>query len=500
MKTRLQQLFSMDPKRRGIVAVLTITAMAVLLGGCFAVTSPEQPDAVDAQTAQQMEVLAKRWCDAQIKGLAPIEADTLLGGTLKIKFDDLASGYFDVDETYPCQIDNLPMGITPDRAVYTVNKKDGTVNVQVHGIVNEVEQGTSRAWFAGMTQTQTLLFGQEDGELRIVGYQTDDAMLLDHPDLCLTADDVVRIGMPEDPVETDDLEALVYLNFPVAGGRYAVNDDMVVYTFADGTKMYFIYEIDSAQQRYRLKEIVEPQENEQDSRINVPVVQAVNQWAEGYLRENAMFRYPFMTADLQKQFVQDQQASYGAHWFWRIGWGSSPDVTDWMLTDITQDGATVIYDLEAGGEHYRYAERFRVDTKQQIPVVTDYVVQIDSLSKTLSREDFLTLYPPESENDHLYPLMLNPDEDYIKERPDRFTTPEKALRAAIAILNEESYQIVRVSEEIPVADGVQMDLKIVFPDQDEVYITMYKSKESDQNGNEIWTIERIWQDLPDHSV
>lgn len=445
---------------------------------------------VDAATEREMEALSQRWCNAQVNGLTAADAATLLGGNLKALFEENAAGYADTDTQMQFEIDNLPIGVTPDRATYTADAATGTVTIQVHGTArNGVGSPVPRAWFSGMTQVQTLSFGWEDGGLRIVDRVTDAAMVLDRPEFCLTAADVLALGMPDDPVDSTSLEALVYMNFPVAGGRFHVVRDLVVYTFADGTMIYFRYEKVDGADTYRLTELIEP-EIQVGVTGPIPVIQAANQWAEGYLRENAMFRYPFMSTEVQQQFVQEQQQLYGLHWFWRIGWGSSPDVTDWMLTEFTDSSVTVVYRLEAGGEQFRYAERLTIDTQDGLPVVTG----CEALGATwsdLTREQFLQLYPVGPIDD----LGVNPDEAYIQANPDRFQTPEDALRAIIVMFaDEQKYQVTRIGDEIPVETGVDQDLKVTFPNGEILYLTMHQDRQG------LWGFGRIWEDMPDHTV
>lgn len=458
---------------------------------------------VDAETQKQMEALAQRWCDAQVDGLSAEQAKILLGTDLLAMFDEYASWYGDSDAQTPMELNNLPIGMTADKAEYTVDAEAGTVTVRVHGKPAEPASGKmTRTWFSGITQVQTLNFGWQDDSLRIADCTTDQAIVLDDPGMiCWTADDVIGLGMPERPVSAASPEALVYMNFPVAGGRYNVGDDAVIYEFADGTMIYFQYEPQhnpvEGSDSYRLTGVVEPENNEPQEHLTrfVPVIEAANQWAEGYLWENAMFRYPFMSTALQQQFIQ-QQERMGNHLriFWKIAWGSSPDVTDWMLRDLTEDSVTVVYQLEAGGELYRYAERLTVGEQDGIPVVTGCDALQATWDDSLTREQFLQLYP-----DDVSGLMVNPDMEYMRERSDKFQTPEDALRAAICMFyDEERYPVTRVGEQIVVGQGVDQDLKVTFPDGGEVYITMHQF--TDEGGLKLWSVGRIWEGMPDHTT
>lgn len=454
---------------------------------------------VDAETQKQMEALAQRWCDAQVDGLSAEQAKTLLGKDMMAMFNEYIGWYSDIDEQRLMKVYNVP--ILADQAKYTVNDQDSTVTVRVYSDgkdSGDTEQ--SRSWFNGITQVQTLYFGWQEDGLRIMDYTIDQAMILDDPDvICWTADDVIKIGMPEQPMTTTSLEELIYRNFPVAGGRYRKVDDMIAYDFADGTMIYFQYEREQLEDldRYHLTGVVEPENNEPQEHLTrfVPVIEAANQWAEGYLWENAMFRYPFMSTALQQQFIQ-QQERRGNHLriFWKIGWGSSPDVTDWMLRDLTEDSVTVVYQLEAGGELYRYAERLTVGEQDGIPVVTGCDALQATLDDSLTREQFLQLYP-----DDVSGLMVNPDMEYMRERSDKFQTPEDALRAAICMFyDEETYPVTRVGEQIVVGQGVDQDLKVTFPDGGEVYITMHQF--TDEGGLKLWSVGRIWEGMPDHTT
>lgn len=454
---------------------------------------------VDAETQKQMEALAQRWCDAQVDGLSAEQAKTLLGKDMMAMFNEYIGWYSDIDEQRLMKVYNVP--ILADQAKYTVNDQDSTVTVRVYSDgkdSGDTEQ--SRSWFNGITQVQTLYFGWQEDGLRIMDYTIDQAMILDDPDvICWTADDVIKIGMPEQPMTTTSLEELIYRNFPVAGGRYRKVDDMIAYDFADGTMIYFQYEREQLEDldRYHLTGVVEPENNEPQEHLTrfVPVIEAANQWAEGYLWENAMFRYPFMSTALQQQFIQ-QQERMGNHLriFWKIGWDSSPDVTDWMLRDLTEDSVTVVYQLEAGGELYRYAERLTVGEQDGIPVVTGCDALQATLDDSLTREQFLQLYP-----DDVSRLMVNPDMEYMWERSDKFQTPEDALRAAICMFyDEETYPVTRVGEQIVVGQGVDQDLKVTFPDGGEVYITMHQF--TDEGGLKLWSVGRIWEGMPDHTT
>src|SRR5699024_8261338 len=118
----------------------------------------------------------------------------------------------------------------------------------------------------------------------------------------------------------------------------------------------------------------------------------------------------------------------------------SPDVTDWMLRDLTEDSVTVVYQLEAGGELYRYAERLTVGEQDGIQVVTGCDALQATWDDSLTREQFLQLYP-----DDVSGLMVNPDMEYMRERSDKFQTPEDALRAAIDMFyDEKTYPVTRV--------------------------------------------------------
>lgn len=454
---------------------------------------------VDAETQKLMEALAQRWCDAQVDGLSAEQAKTLLGKDMMAMFNEYIGWYSDIDEQRLMKVYNVP--ILADQAKYTVNDQDSTVTVRVYSDgkdSGDTEQ--SRSWFNGITQVQTLYFGWQEDGLRIMDYTINQAMILDDPDvICWTADDVIKIGMPEQPMTTTSLEELIYRNFPVAGGRYRKVDDMIAYDFADGTMIYFQYEREQLEDldRYHLTGVVEPENNEPQEHLTrfVPVIEAANQWAEGYLWENAMFRYPFMSTALQQQFIQ-QQERIGNHLriFWKIGWGSSPDVTDWMLRDLTEDSVTVVYQLEAGGELYRYAERLTVGEQDGISVVTGCDALQATLDDSLTREQFLQLYP-----DDVSGLMVNPDMEYMRERSDKFQTPEDALRAAICMFyDEETYPVTRVGEQIVVGQGVDQDLKVTFPDGGEVYITMHQF--TDEGGLKLWSVGRIWEGMPDHTT
>jgi len=87
----------------------------------------------------------------------------------------------------------------------------------------------------------------------------------------------------------------------------------------------------------------------------------------------------------------------------------------------------------------------------------------------------------------------------MRERSDKFQTPEDALRAAICMFyDEERYQVTRVGEQIVVGQGVDQDLKVTFTDGGEVYITMHRFV--DEGGLKLWSVGRIWEGMPDHTT
>ena len=60
--------------------------------------------------------------------------------------------------------------------------------------------------------------------------------------------------------------------------------------------------------------------------------------------------------------------------------------------------------------------------------------------------------------------------EHDKERYAALMTPESALKTSIGLLNREAYTIRRVSEEIPVYVGVDIDFAIKFPDFDPLFL------------------------------
>lgn len=494
MKIRLQALFTRPTKQRGIVFLLVVLFAGTMIGCSFAVGAGNEPD---AETVQQMDTLAQQWCDAQKNQLTPAQAQTLLGGNLKEKFDEMVQGHADIAQDTPFSFDNLPMQAQADEVSYTLDPKAYTAEVKVH---------TNDTPYGGMTQIQTIQFAQEGEALRVVDRTVDEAMLLDHPEeICTTAQDIFTRGMPENPIDASTPESLVYLNFPVAGGQYylhALDKNLMIYSFADGTMVYFEFET-TADDKYHLKNLIEPQNNapSQSDAQWLVANQTANQWASGYLHKNAAFSYPVMSKKMQQEFISKQEADYGPTWFWRIGWGSSPSVKFWNVEIESDNSALVVYWLYAGGEEYRYTERLKWITEDGRTVIDDYEVVADGLIYDVwNREKFIMLYAASGAIEILPPKI---DDALIQEwkenEPSRYAellTPEGALQSAIPTLYQSVYEIERVGEKTLVEGGVRLDLKVSFPKPDEpVYITMYRPE-----NQEYWEIGRIWSGKPDHTT
>ncbi len=495
MKIRLQALFTQPKKRHGMVFLFAVLFAGTMIGCSFAVGAGKEPD---AETVRQMDTLAQQWCDAQKNQLTPAQAETLLGGNLKEKFDEMVQGYDDISKDTLFSFDNLPMGARADEVSYTLDPKTYTAEVKVH---------TNDAPYGGMTQLQTIQFAQEGETLRIADRTIDEAMLLDHPEeICTTAQDIFARGMPENPVDTHTQMALVYENFPVAGGQYyfhALDKNLMIYAFADGTMAYFEFET-TADGSYHLKNLIEPQNNapSQFDAKWLAANQTANQWASGYLHKNAAFSYPVMSKKMQQEFISRQEADYGAAWFWRIGWGSSPSVKFWIVTPESENSAIVVYWLYAGGEEFRYTERLKFITENGKTVVGDCEVVADGvIDDVLTREEFIMLYAASEDIEILPPKMddalIQEWKDNEETRYEELLTPESALKAIIGRLNQKEYTIKRVSEEMSVQDGIDIDLAIVFPDSNEpVFVTMHGKKTD--GGETLWQIGRFWSKEPDH--
>ena len=93
MKIRLQALFTQPKKRRGIIFLFAVLFAGTMVGCSFAVGAGKEPD---AETVRQMDTLARLWCDAQKNQLTPVQAKTLLGGSLKEDFKTMCSLMDDV--------------------------------------------------------------------------------------------------------------------------------------------------------------------------------------------------------------------------------------------------------------------------------------------------------------------------------------------------------------------------------------------------------------------
>lgn len=496
MKIRLQELFTPPKKRRGVVFLIAILFAGSIVGCSFAVGAANKPD---AETVQQMNTLAQQWCDAQKNQLTPEQAETLLGGDLKEKFDEMVRGYGNVEQDTPLAFDNLPMDAQADAVSYTVNAKDYNATVKIH---------TNDTPFGGMTQMQTIQFAEEGEELRIVERTIDEAMLLDHPEeICTTAQDIRARGMPENPVDGITEHDTVYRNFPVMGGEYNLtfedsHPNTALYSFADGTLAYFEFE-ETPDQKYRLKNINVPEDNPgiRSDKEQIIAYQMANQWAQGYAQKNAAFSYPFMSKKLQQEFISSQEANYGPVWFWRTGWGSSPRVKFWIVEPESENSAIVVYWLYGGGVESRYAERLKWITENGRTVIDDYeVIANDLLYDTWNRETFMMLYAT-SENVERLPPEISDTliQEWKENAPSRYAellTPEGALQSAIPTFYQSIYEIEQVGEKTPVEGGVRLDLEVSFPKPDEpVYITMYRPE-----SQEYWEISRIWSGKPDHNI
>ncbi len=106
MKIRLQALFTQPKKRRGIIFLFAVLFAGTMVGCSFAVGAGKEPD---AETVRQMDTLARLWCDAQKNQLTPVQAKTLLGGSLKEDFKTMCSLMDDVQPEDSIPVDNLPM-------------------------------------------------------------------------------------------------------------------------------------------------------------------------------------------------------------------------------------------------------------------------------------------------------------------------------------------------------------------------------------------------------
>ncbi len=497
MKTRLQALFTSPKKQQGILFLLTVCVAAMVVGCSFAVKPERMPD---AETVQQMEALAQRWCEAQQNQLTPEQAETLLGGALKEAFDEMVVGYGKIEPDTPLAFDNLPMDAQADEVTYKLDPKTSAAQVKIH---------TNDTPYGGATQIQTIKFAQDGEELRIVERTVEDAMLLDDPEnICTTAKELLAYGMPEHPVDGINEYDMVYRNFPVAGGKCdaALTDlqaKTVGYVFADGTTAYFGFE-ETPEQTYRVKSVTVPEDQTglRSDKEQITAYQVANQWAQGYLQKNAAFSYPFMSRKLQQGFINSQEAEYGPTWFWRVGWGSSPSVGDWSVKPESKDSALVVYRLYGGGAEYRYAERIHWITENGRTVVDSYEVIANGIvdGAEITRDEFVALYAASGELE-MHPPKLHQSmiQEWKEREPSRYAElliPEGALQAAIPILYSAVYEIKQVGDKIPVDGGVLVDLKIGFPQPDAfVYVTMYRGE-----NQEYWEISRIWSGIPDHTT
>lgn len=497
MKIRLQELFTPPRKRRGVTFLIVILLTGSIVGCSFAIRATDKPN---AETVQQMNLLAQQWCDAQKGQLTPIQVQELVTGNLKEQFDKMLSGYVGDELHTPLAFDNLPMETQADEVTYTLDPDANTAEIRVH---------TKDTPYGGMTQLQTIRFAREGDVLRIAERTIEEAMLLDQPEeICTTAQDILARGMPENPVDASTPMALVYLNFPVAGGRYhlqGLDKNLMIYSFADGTMIYFAFER-LENDSYHLKGLIEPQNNEpsQSDTQWIAANQIANQWASGYLHKNAAFSYPVMSKKMQQEFIRRQEAEYGLSWFWRIGWGSSPSVKFWNVEVESNNRVLIVYQLYAGGEEFRYTERLHLVTENEALVADTCEVVADGMNDdVLSRQEFVMLYAASEAIEMLPPQI---DEALIqewkkneKERYEELMTPEGALKTSIGLLNREAYTISRASGEISVYTGTDMDLAIGFPDSNSpVFVTMHGEKT--EEGDTLWQIGRFWSGKPNHTI
>lgn len=174
-------------------------------------------------------------------------------------------------------------------------------------------------------------------------------MLLAHPEeICTTAQEVLDRGMPKNPMDASTPQELVYQNFSLAGGQckvYGGNHNIVNYTFADNTSVFFAFECIASEQ-YRLKAVSTPPDNEPPiirDKNEVDMLKAGNQWVEGYRYQNLTFAFPFMSKEMQQELIRNQKAEYGMAWFWRLGWGSGPSIGTYTIELETENSIRIIY-------------------------------------------------------------------------------------------------------------------------------------------------------------
>lgn len=474
MKERIKTLFTKQKKKNTICFMIGGLVAFLFIGSSISVKA----SSVSNQEIQQMNDFANVWCDAQKKDeLTLSQANAIFGAKLKEQFEN------DMLEE-KLSINNMPMGCMVDDVSYELQPEKYTATIKVH---------TNDTPYGGMTQIQTLHFGVEHDELRIISRVIEDAMILDHTEnICMTANDIKEKDFAQSFREAKTVEELVYQNIPVAGGRYQKNGDRISYIFADGTSVEFTFRIDE-KGKYHIKsskignaEAIEKDQN------TIEIKQAANQWAEGYLRKNAVFAYPVMSKALQKEFIKKNEEIYGLGWFWRIGWGSSPSVKDWVVEVQPNQKALVTYILYAGGEEYRYTELLRFGKENGKMVVESCEVQADGIChENITYDAFMMMYAQNEElQKHLPQVNDALVQDWKVNEPQRYAdmlVPDKALRSTILTLNEEKYIIKYHKEEFIENDVVMQDLEIIFPESKKsAFVTMYY----DANQG-YWKVKRI---------
>ena len=352
--------------------------------------TPYAPD--DAAAKRQMDEMTRRWIAAQSDGLTRADAETLLGYPLSVRFAEIADGYADPAEAEPFRVNNLPSGAVIDESTYTLDVKTHTATVRLHA---------GHTCAGGMTQTQTLYFGWENGQPRLTDRTVTEIMTLDNTPWMQTAADVVKAGVPAAPQASDySAKEAVSLNWKLYGGQFAESDGpddgTIDYIFADGTQVRFVMArqtLEEDRTRYTPASVTAVQTGKTGNARTIERIAAANQWARGYVDKSAACRVPVMSAALRADFIAQQETEYGLLWFWRIGWGSSPSARGWVVTDVTDQSATVVYRLSAGGEDYRYAETLTFGTESGRLVVTDYRCAADTISTdTLTKAQFRLAY------------------------------------------------------------------------------------------------------------
>lgn len=360
LKVRIKELFNKRVKKRGIAMLLSVFIVTLIVGGCFAirqdhtggVADPNKISGAD-QLSLQLTDLAEQWGTAMCER----DANTLLNLFVDLtphKREDLLIHLLGVDtpmdddlnSATPWIIGYSVIGIDPDARTATLVyswKAPGlaewrsamrlTFTKDNAPVVRSIEQPVPKA---DMGMVDTL----------------EKFLMLYGNDLGMPVTNVTYEGV-YNPQST--AEGLLHLK----GGSWIASEayyaqkkrtgNTLTYQFSDGQQLNLVVMGDYIQDWYLADH----------SNTRTPVDLA-NQWARGLNYKNAAFRYPILSNEEQKKFVEAQIADTGygeGEWSWKIG-GSSPSVTAWSVVSATDKKALLVYvSKDSTPMEYRFAEQ-----------------------------------------------------------------------------------------------------------------------------------------------